>query len=175
MTLHYITLWYRAMRFGLSPNTSLRCSVLGALSTQQSHSPHPGTTAGAVGALTTPGTTVHSARAGDSPVTRGGIGIGICAMLTPTYIAGQAHSAGGAGAECIAPHTTGDGTTPTIGEATGVTLTTVGVVDGLPHFLVPTHLAWARDLTPITTEAVASTAHATRIQVRAAAATTTAR
>ena len=166
MTLRYITLWYRAMRFGLSPNTSLRCSALGALSTQQSHSPHSGTSVGAVGALTTPGTTVRSVRAGDSPTTRGGIGIGICATATHTTIAGQAHSAGGAGAECIAPHTTGDGTTPTIGEATGI-ITTVGVEAGLLHILALTHLAWARDLTPITTEAVASTAHATRIQVRA--------
>ena len=166
------------MRFGLSLNTSLRCLVLGEQSTLQYHLLHLGTMVGAVGVISTPGTTVHSARAGDSPATRGGIGIGICATLTPTYIAGQAHSAGGVGEVCTAPHTTtGDGTTRSItaiGQATGATYTstTVGVEAGLLHILVPTLLAWRRDLTPTTTVAVASTALATRIQVRVAAATT---
>ena len=161
------------MRFGLSLNTSLRCLVLGEQSTLQYHLLHLGTMVGAVGVISTPGTTVHSARAGDSPATRGGIGIGICAMATPTTTVGQAHSDGGAGEVCTAPHTTtGDGTTHSItdiGLAIGVTYTstTVGVEAGLLHILALTHLAWARDLTPITTEAVASTAHATRIQVRA--------
>ena len=98
-------------------------------------------------------------------------------MLTPTYIDGQAHSVGGAGAECIVPHTIGDGTTRSItaiGQATGATYTstTDGVEAGLLHILVPTLLAWRRDLTPTTTVAVASTALATRIQVRVAVATT---
>ena len=94
-------------------------------------------------------------------------------MLTPTYIAGQAHSAGGAGEVCTAPHiTTGDGITHSItdiGQATGATYTstTVGVEAGLLHILALTHLAWARDLTPIMTEAVASMAHVTRIPIRA--------
>lgn len=137
------------MRFGLSLNTSLRCLVLGEQSTLQYHLLHLGTMVGAVGVISTPGTTVHSARAGDSPATRGGIGIGICAMATPTTTVGQAHSDGGAGEVCTAPHTTtGDGTIltiTTIGEATGeeaigVTHTTAGAAVGALHLLVTTLL-----------------------------------